>query len=325
MLWAMTDAPVADVYEFAVLGVLGQHADIDGRYAYPSKATIAHHAKIDAKSAQRALDRLEERRLIGLGDQTAAEYIRADRRPVVYDLLIPLSWLLRPEHAERVRKFWKSKQRPPLTKEERPDIAAAPTKAKRSDAGKPRVERGDSQSPRTTSHGGTTSPARGDSQSATGGLQDPQTSPTTSTEESLSPRLPRQTVQSPPVGTEREINDEEQMVLDAYAKALGRKPTAGVIEKLRKQTAALLADGQPAWWIADRARELPNFGTDLAKHCEMSSVPVAVVRPADEQKVCDRGHSKFNPMIRDPDSGDLVNCPDCHPAEIARHRRQGAA
>lgn len=211
MLWAMTDAPVADVYEFAVLGVLGQHADIDGRCAYPSKATIADHAKIDAKSAQRALDRLEERRLIGLGDQTAAEYIRADRRPVVYDVLIPLSWLLRPEHAERVRKFWKTKQRPPLTKEERPDLAAAPTKAKRSDAGKPR---GDSQSPRTKSHGGTTSPARGDSQSATGGLQDPQTYVVTGKEESLSARLPRQTRDSPAAPSdEREIDPLTQKLM----------------------------------------------------------------------------------------------------------------
>jgi hypothetical protein len=141
----------------------------------------------------------------------------------------------------------------------------------------------------------------------------------------LSARLPQQTHDSPAAPVEREINDDEQMVLTAYTEALGRKPMAAVVEKLRKQTAALISDGLPAWWIADRARELPGRGwTDLAKHCEMSNVPTEVVRPADEQKTCDRGHDKFDPMIRDPERG-LVNCPDCHPAEIARRRRQGAA
>lgn len=139
----------------------------------------------------------------------------------------------------------------------------------------------------------------------------------------LSAHLPQQTRDSP-AAPEREINEDEQMVLAAYTAALGRKPTTAVAQKLSDQTAKLIADGLPAWWIADRARELPRFGTDLAKHCEMSSIPVEVVRPADEQKTCTRGHSKFNPMIRDPERG-LVNCPDCHPAEIARRQRQGAA
>lgn len=147
-----------------------------------------------------------------------------------------------------------------------------------------------------------------------------------SSSSSSSPSLPSRVPQQPPAApAEREINGDEQMVLAAYVQALGRKPTTAVAQKIRDQAAKLIADGLPAWWIADRARELVERGwTDLAKHCDMSNVPVNVVRPADEQKVCNRGHDKFTPMIRDPERG-LVNCPDCHPAEIARRRRQGAA
>lgn len=146
-----------------------------------------------------------------------------------------------------------------------------------------------------------------------------------SSSSSSSPSLASRGPQKPPAPPEREINEDEQMVLAAYTAGLRRKPTAAVAARLREQTAQLLAEELPAWWIADRAKELGEKGwTDLVKHSEMSSVPVEVVRPADEQKVCDRGHSKFNPMIRDPERG-LVNCPDCHPAEIARRHRQGAA
>lgn len=143
------------------------------------------------------------------------------------------------------------------------------------------------------------------------------------TKKTLSSRLPQQATE-PPAAPEREINEDEQMVLAAYTAALGRKPTTAVAQKICDQAAKLIADGLPAWWIADRARELPQFGTDLAKHCEMSSVPVETVRPADEAPPC-TAHSKFDRMIPDPRTGDLVNCPDCHPDELARLRRQGAA
>lgn len=150
----------------------------------------------------------------------------------------------------------------------------------------------------------------------------------TSPKKTLSPpELPRQAAGAPPAPVdEREISPPEQdadLVLAAYTQALGRPVSAPIQLKIRDQTGKLLADGFPAWWIADRARELPAYGTDLAKHCEMSNVPVHVQRPADEDAPCTT-HNQFTRMIRDKD-GDLVNCPDCHPAEVARRRRQGAA
>lgn len=178
VLWATSDAPISDVNEFAVLVMLAEKADSDGCNTFPSRATIAARTKIDPRTILRCLQRLEERRLIGRGDQRAAEYIRADRRPTVYDLLIPYTWF---PNIERTNKERQERGRAPLTAKSRPDIAPAPMKRKRSDAGKKRKPRGDLQSPRTKSaaptHGVTTSPERGDYKSGTGCLEDTRTSP----------------------------------------------------------------------------------------------------------------------------------------------------
>ena len=180
ILWALKDAPVADSLERLILVVLGEHAGgADGCTAFPSRDTIASLALADPKTVQRVIQRLVKRKLIAPGDQGAAQYIRADRRPVVYDLMIPYSWFPNPGRMNEERQ---ERGLPPLTPADRPDIAAAATKARRKDAGVPRskARRGDSQSPRSTSeqsdHGGTSSPARVDSESHTGGLEDPRTS-----------------------------------------------------------------------------------------------------------------------------------------------------
>lgn len=180
ILWALKDAPVADSLERLILVVLGEHAGgADGCTAFPSRDTIASLALADPKTVQRVIQRLVKRKLIAPGDQGAAQYIRADRRPVVYDLMIPYSWFPNPEWMNEERR---GRGLPPLTPADRPDIVAAATKARRKDAGVPRSKagRGDSQSPRSkpepSSHGGSSSPARGDSESRTGGLEDPRTS-----------------------------------------------------------------------------------------------------------------------------------------------------
>lgn len=182
MLWASTAAPVADVNEYAVICAMGERADVDGCNSFMARMTLAERTKVDPKTVQRVIQKMEERRLIAMGDQSAAAYIRADRRPTVYDLLIPYSWLTGAPSFDRVRKFRATKGRPELTAELRPDIAAAPEKKKRSDVGVPRARRVDSKSTRESvdegtdsPHGGTTSPGRVDSQSATGGLEDPRT------------------------------------------------------------------------------------------------------------------------------------------------------
>ncbi|MCL8016876.1 helix-turn-helix domain-containing protein [Streptomyces sp. AS02] len=183
VLWATSDAPIANVNEFAVLVMLAEKADSDGCSAFPARNTVAKRTTVDPKTVQRTINALATRKLIGPGNPKAAEYIRADRRPPVWDLLIPYDWF---PNIERINKERAEKGKPPLTPESRPQIAPPPAKKTRSDKGKKRPkdqadERGDSESTRSTgaadSHGGTVSPERGDSQSQTGGLQDPRTSP----------------------------------------------------------------------------------------------------------------------------------------------------
>lgn len=183
VLWATTDAPIANVNEFAVLVMLSEKADPDGCSSFPSRPTMANRTKIDPKTVLRTLQALEKRKLIAKGNQAAAAYLRRDRRPVVYDLLIPYDWF---PNIERINKERAEKGKPPLTSQSRPAIASAPDKTRRSDLGKKRPkkdrrERGDCESPREeadeSAHGGTDSPARGDCESGTGGLRDTRTSP----------------------------------------------------------------------------------------------------------------------------------------------------
>lgn len=206
VLWATTDAPIANVNEFAVLMMLAEKADPDGCNAFPSRPTVAARTTVDPKTVLRALQSMEARGLIGEGDQRAAEYIRADRRPTVYDLLIPYSWF---PNIDRINREREQRGRPPLTGSTRPDIAPAPEKRTRSDKGKPRSKkraadqdessRGDYKSPRDSDgYGVTLSPPRGDYKSATGGLQVTQTSPVTQpTNLKTSPRPSVHDVQVP--------------------------------------------------------------------------------------------------------------------------------
>lgn len=191
VLWATSDAPIADVNEFAVLVMMAEKADPDGCASFPSRPTLAKRTKVDSRTVLRSLQRMEERKLIGLGDQRAAEYIRADRRPVVYDLLIPADWF---PNLERINAERADKGKPPLNRQNRPPIALPPEKKQRSDKGKTRPvakatkavtkrasSRGDSQTPRESEspegHGVSLSPTRGVSESDTGCLEDTQTSP----------------------------------------------------------------------------------------------------------------------------------------------------
>ncbi|WP_432138656.1 helix-turn-helix domain-containing protein [Streptomyces sp. bgisy154] len=185
MLWAMKAAPVADTTEKLILISLAERADEDGCDAFPSKATLAKDALCDEKTVQRKLGKLVDRKLIGLGDQRAAQYIEKRYRPKVYDLLIPYSWF---PDVDDINETRRRRGRGLLTPENRPDIAPAPTRAQRSDKGKPRTKqgsassRGDKESPlknqgAAPASGGTESPVRGDSQSQQGGLTDPRTSP----------------------------------------------------------------------------------------------------------------------------------------------------
>ena len=200
VLWATSDAPIANVNEFAVLVMLAEKADSDGCAAFPARSTVAKRTTVDPKTVQRTLNGLAARKLIGPGDPKAAEYIRADRRPPVWDLMIPYDWF---PNIDRINKERAERGKPALTRQNRPPIVPPPAKKTRSDKGKRRPQeqvaehegtpnvRGDSESPRemplSQPNGGTDNPARGDCQSQTGGLEDPRTIPY---EPDLDPVLP---------------------------------------------------------------------------------------------------------------------------------------
>lgn len=69
-----------------VLLELANHAKADGTAAWPSKATMAETAECDTKTVQRNLRKLEAAGWIRRGDQQLVAHLRADRRPVVYDI-----------------------------------------------------------------------------------------------------------------------------------------------------------------------------------------------------------------------------------------------
>ncbi|MBO8189205.1 hypothetical protein [Streptomyces spirodelae] len=188
MCWVMSgDAPVADVNEFAVLGTMADKADPDGCGAWLSKETIAARAHISEETVKRCWRNMKKRGLIARGDQSLVRHYRADKRPVVWDLLIPYAYFSNVEriNAERARLG-----RDPLTPEDRPPIAPPPPKKARADKGKKRPkdttspkdptseQRGNSQTPRdgapSAPSGGTTSRQRGNYKLSAGELTDPQ-------------------------------------------------------------------------------------------------------------------------------------------------------
>jgi hypothetical protein len=208
ILWAMKNAPVTDAEERVILIALAETAWSDGTDAFPSKKTLAEVSVLDPKTVQRRLRSLAARKVIALGNQAAAAYIPEWNRPNVYDLLIPFSWY--PDIAQ-VNAERKGRGKPPLTAQERPNLAPAPPKKQRADKGKPRKKRvihkegGDYKSPlpgtgETGQEGGTTSPDGGDYKSQTRGLQDPQPSPHNPPQETPRPSFPADSSSSEPEG-----------------------------------------------------------------------------------------------------------------------------
>lgn len=181
MVWAVSgDAPVADVNEFAVLGCMADKADHDGCGTWQSKETIAARTHVSEETVKRCWRNMLKRGLITKGDQNLVKHYRADRRPVVYDLMIPYTWF---SNVDRINAERERLGRPPITPENRPPLDPAPSKPARADKGKPRPKaakkRGNSETPREETpevvHGGTTSRPRGNCKSSAGELVDPQT------------------------------------------------------------------------------------------------------------------------------------------------------
>lgn len=135
--WAET-VPVADVYERGILTQMAARANKDGTGAYLSARTLARRLLCDEKTIERRFRKLRERGVMVFGDQALAAHIPKNRRPKVYDLMIPATSYsakqLADVNLERAEHGFG-----PITKQNRPDLAEPPPSRKtRSDLGVPR-------------------------------------------------------------------------------------------------------------------------------------------------------------------------------------------
>ncbi|MEV7042753.1 helix-turn-helix domain-containing protein [Amycolatopsis sp. NPDC051061] len=96
--WALNDAPIPtdrrDASSLAMVLVgLANHADPDGRNAFPSNATLTRYTRLSERSVRNILRELTTLELIHPSDpHIVAAYIsRADRRPNGYDLNLSLT------------------------------------------------------------------------------------------------------------------------------------------------------------------------------------------------------------------------------------------
>ncbi|MDX3188641.1 helix-turn-helix domain-containing protein [Streptomyces sp. MN03-5084-2B] len=96
--WALNQAPIPtdrrDASSLAMVLVgLANHADPDGRNAFPSNATLTRYTRLSERSVRNILRELTTLELIQPSDPgiVAAYISRADRRPNGYDLNLSLT------------------------------------------------------------------------------------------------------------------------------------------------------------------------------------------------------------------------------------------
>jgi len=88
--WAIEQQEVTDPITLLVLLCLANYADAVGANAFPSIDRLARDSRLVIRAVQYQLRKLEREGLIRRGNQAiaAAHICRADRRPIVYDLLM---------------------------------------------------------------------------------------------------------------------------------------------------------------------------------------------------------------------------------------------
>lgn len=124
--WALNQQAVTDPAARSVLFGLANHANHEGRHAFPSVNLICRYTGLSPRTVKAKLKLLLELGLIRRGNQGVAAAIieRSDRRPTVYDLDLS-----------------KGLQTEPIGDEER-DAANAPRSAKRGAPDAPRQSNG---------------------------------------------------------------------------------------------------------------------------------------------------------------------------------------
>lgn len=98
-IWA-ADLPVTacSYVAFKVLLRYADNAGEDGTASWVSEARLADQIGCSERTIRRARKELIDADLLRRGDQRHVEHIRADRRPVVYDVMTPPARMI---HAQR--------------------------------------------------------------------------------------------------------------------------------------------------------------------------------------------------------------------------------
>lgn len=161
LLWAMNDAPVANVYERTVLMVYADRSDPDGCNAYPSVKTVARTVMCDPKTVRNTVKNLVARGLMrpqGGPPPPRLMRIPEEFRPKVYEVCLPHSYLSPPqlralnEDREQRAEWGDEVNSVPLTAQNRPDPREPERKGRktRSDKGKPNPQRSPKKTAQTT-------------------------------------------------------------------------------------------------------------------------------------------------------------------------------
>lgn len=161
IVWVLEECPDLPKHLVATMVGLANHADQNGRGAYPSQDLLAWYARKDERSVRRDLEQAEEIGIIRRGDQRMVLHLPADKRPVVYDLAMERKRDPRPDAP--VRQGRPKKATPAAAveaPEKRGDVGVPPDAdvknggtwaSKRGDVGVPRTALEPSLEPKTPS------------------------------------------------------------------------------------------------------------------------------------------------------------------------------
>lgn len=211
--WALRDAPDVPGNLVSTLLVYAYRADNTGCGAHPGIGQIMQYIRRDESTAKRNVRELVKLGLLRRGDQSRAAYIRADRRPVVYDLAV-----------ERVRTFdTESAENPPTLFDSMPDEVAPTPPREEVNGGSPTPPRDPYEVAPTPPREIGSNPSRGGVGAPHGGAPTP---PERSTKRNPLPLSRSQLLQTVLDGTgweeEEARNAIEQIKTQRHPKALSR-------------------------------------------------------------------------------------------------------
>lgn len=88
MVWVLHNSPTSGTDKVLLLGI-ANHADAEGRNAWPAVRTLAKYANLEPRGVQKALRRLESEGHIRIEAQAGGtQDMRSDRRPNRYTVLM---------------------------------------------------------------------------------------------------------------------------------------------------------------------------------------------------------------------------------------------